>query len=199
MVIAVPFAFGGKETSKDMELAELFVRFARKSHKTAGIVQLSDMETAQIPHMDSCFRTSSAPHGLWYFDMVLTFPEREFLRVDYDCMIRDDVSDIFGYDFDIAIAKEHKGVMNNGVVFVRDRGIYEYAKARYLQTDMDNWHDIQNSMSFAIDSGLFKVKKLPADIYNFIYKRVPFPDTAKIVHFKGDRKHLMMVDYGHVH
>ena len=198
MNIATPFAFSGNETKEQKDLGALFVRFARKSHPKANIIQLSDMKTSEIEGIDSCYRAPMEALGLWYFDVMNDFQEREFLRVDYDCMIRADVSEVFEYEFDIAIAKEDAKIMNNGVVFVRDREIYKYARKMYMEnTGQDNWQDIQKAMSMAIDSGLFRVKRVPSEIYNYVYKRKEVAEKAKIVHFKGDRKVFMRPLFGH--
>lgn len=196
MVIAFEFAFQGKETDYHKEIGALFVRVTRKYQPKAKIIQLSDLETGEIQGVDLCFRVDSSPFAIWNFDATLLFPAPQFLRVDYDTMIRGEVSDVFEHDFDIAIAKEHNGRMNNGVVFVKSKAIFEDAKQHYLHdTPMDGWQDIQTAMQMSIDSGLFRVRKLDQS-YNLIFKPdrmiSAVPDEAKIVHFKGMRKGMML-------
>ena len=206
MVITFPYAFGGKDTEDHRTIGRLFVKVTRKYVK-AEIVQMSDDLTAEIPGVDSCFRVTPPPfvgdprahkaapgisYGIWYFDAMASFPHKEFLRLDYDAMIREDVSDVFNGSFDIAI-RELKGRVNNGVVFVKNRDFFRSAKEAYLKTGMDNWQDCQTAMQTVIDSGEFRVKKL-GETYNMISKPERTTDwaSAKILHFKGQRKELLI-------
>ena len=197
MIIAFEFAFQGKETDSHREIGALFVKVTRKYQPQARIVQMSDPHTVEVQGVDLCLRVDAAPFAVWNFDATLAFPAQQFLRVDYDVMIRGEVADVFDHDFDIAIAKEGKhGVMNNGVVFVKSKAIFADARKRYLETTtMDGWHDIQNAMQMSIDSGLFRVRKLDAS-YNLIFKPERMmdrlPAEARIVHFKGMRKGFML-------
>ena len=197
MIVAFPFAFNGAESKYNHEIGLSFVRTARKYLKTVEIVQMSDMKTGEVPGIDSCFRVDSWPFGIWYFDAMLAFPAEQFLRIDYDAMIRRDVSDVFSHDFDIAIAKEHNGRMNNGVVFVKNKEVLKDAQANYMKTGMDNWQDIQTAMQETIDSGLFRIRKLD-ESYNMIFKpdrQVTIPEDTHIVHFKGVRKELIVNNF----
>lgn len=208
MVITFPYAFGGKETPEHVELGNLFVSVTRKYVPKAQIVQMSDEETAEIKGVDSVFRLKTPPltgnptrhraapgiaFAEWYFDAMMAFPAERFLRADYDVMIREDVSDVFhSAVFDIAIAKEHNGRMNNGIVFVRNKDVFLAAKEAYAQTTRDNWQDVQTAMQRVIDSGEFRVKKLP-ETYNTIYGgERAIPSEVKILHFKGARKGAML-------
>jgi hypothetical protein len=193
MIVAFPYAFNGHDKEENKEFAGLFVRAARRFD--FEIVQMTDSQTQEIKGVDSVFRHPMEELGPWYLDAMEAFPADQFLRVDYDILFRADVSDVFDDDFDIAVAKEPKiGVMNNGVVFVKDKAIFADARQQYEKTSRDNWSDIQVAMSMSIDSGKFSVKKLPADVFNCFYKREwgkTLPDTAKLVHFKGSRKDVM--------
>lgn len=175
-------------------MATLFIHEIRKRTKGTHIVQMSDIDTGRVEGVDSVHRCESWPFGVWYYDAMLSFPAKEFLRLDYDCVILRDVEGVFALDFDVAIAKERDLVMNNGVVFVKDKAIFEEAKRAYLKSEQDNWMDIQIAMQAAIDTGSFKVRKLALS-YNQPFKRSrPVPEETKILHFKGAMKSEML-DY----
>lgn len=191
MILSFPFAFGGKETAVHVGQGDLFVRMARRFSRGVKIVQMTDMETVEIAGVDECVRSESGELGGWYFRAMAEFPHREFLRVDYDVVVREDVSDLFRHDFDIAIAKERNGHMNNGVVFVKTPEFFDVAAAFYAHhTKRNGWTDIENATQLAIDSGSFKVKKLPPEIYNHIPDGTILP-VAQIIHFKGALKSSM--------
>ena len=208
MVIAFPFAFGGKETHDQRVIGEMFVRVTRR-HIKAEIVQMSDDVTEAVTGVDSCFRVTPPPFtgdpsahkaapgiafGIWYFDAMASFPAKEFLRLDYDVLVREDVSDVFDGNFDVAL-REMKGRVNNGVIFVKNKEFFKRGKEEYLKTGMDNWQDCQTATQAVIDSGEFRVKKL-GEAYNMVLKpeRMDGWQSAKLLHFKGQRKGLM-VDY----
>lgn len=192
MILAFPFAFKGLETADHVGQARLFVGMVRRFIPGTTVVQVTDMATREIEGVDDCFRIEGGRLGEWYFHAMLNMPYPQFLRVDYDVVIREDVGHVFDHSFDIAIAKESKGgVMNNGVVFVKNKLFFEEAVKQYQFTTKDGWNDIQNAMQAAIDTGLFGVRKLDPRVYNCVDE--PF-DGTKIIHFKGPRK-SQMSDY----
>ena len=196
MIVGFPFAFGGNVSKEQQELAELFVKMMRRFQPDATLVQMTDITTMAIKGIDECFRTKSDRLGPWYFNAMSNFPAEQFLRLDYDTVVRGDVSDVFNAPFDIAISKERNGLMNNGVVFVKDRGIFEDALDFYEnETLKDDWYDIQASMQMAIDDGQYRVKKLDQGIYNYFYEAKSIPQEAKIVHFKGFQKKHMRSEF----
>ena len=199
MIIGFPLSFMGPIPEEALAIAELFVRLTRKFQPDARLVQMTDIETPGI-HGVKCSRTPRIGDlGVWWFEASIAFPEKEYLRADYDLVIRGDVSDVFTHPFDMAIAKETNDVMNNGVVFIRDRDILKDALGFYHNaTSHDGWQDVQKAMTMAIDCGKYRVKKLDRDIYNFIYKQTKVPDTARIIHYKGWRKKLMLAQWSGV-
>ena len=191
MIVAFPFAFGGKEEPEHVGRAKVFLRMMRMFSPRSHIVQMADRDTVGIDGVDGCVRTDNDELGQWHFKAMLEFPYEQFLRIDYDVVLRADVSEVFEHDFDIAIAKEHNSLMNNGVVFVKNREFFREASAEYRNTTIDSWNDIQNAMQFAIDGGKFRVRKLDPSVYNWIYKIGTKNPDAKILHFKGARKEYM--------
>lgn len=207
MVVTFPFAFDGKETPEHVEYGNIFVAVTRKNLPNAIVVQMADMTTKAIGNVDSVYRTPAglAPEGAsihkaapgiafaeWYFDAMINFPSEEFVRLDYDVMVRGDISDVFEHPFDIAIAKEDKGRMNNGVVFVKNKAFFSEAKRAYLDTQKDNWQDVQTAMQVTIDTGYFRVRKLPQTYNQLFDPAKPFPADTKLLHFKGSRKNELV-------
>ena len=202
MIIAFPFAFGGLETDKEISLAAIFMNHARKACPDAEIVQMSDKETSRISGTDSCYRLDVKPYGVWHFEVTANFPAEQFVRLDYDTIVRSDIEEVFSIDFDIAIAKERTTTMNNGVVFVKNRDFFVEGLANYKTTTMDNWQDIQRAMQMTIEGGKFKVERLDGDVYNFFPSKDRslsmeelYPESAKVIHFKGSRKTFMKLDF----
>lgn len=197
MIVAFPFAFNGKETEVEISLANLFIREIRKVDPPVTLIQLSDEATVELKGTDGCYRVDAEPLGIWFFKAMIQFPAEQFLRLDYDIIMREDVSEVFRHDFDIAIANEGKGVMNNGVVFVKDKEFFKLALDCYMTTEMDNWQDIQKAMQMAINTGKFVIHRLDPVIYNHYPERssAPYPDSSKILHFKGSRKERMIREF----
>lgn len=200
-IIAFCFAFDGKETDFQAEVAQAFCGITRRFQPTAVLVQVSDDKTRALPWVDACIRTKRENYAQWYFDAMIGFPYKEFLRVEYDVVIKGDPWDVFKEDFDIAIAKERKGNMNNGVMFVKEsRGFFYENKRIYDErTNRDNWNAIQVSTQMTIDTGKFKVLRLDHVVYNHIpHARGEYPEESKILHFKDIRKQWMLDDFGMV-
>lgn len=197
MIVAFPFAFNGKETEKEVSLANLFIREIRKVITDVYLVQMTDENTVKLRGVDAHHVVKNEALGLWYFQAMIDFPWRAFLRLDYDIIMKCDVSDVFQKDFDIAIANEGKITMNNGVVFVKSKELFKEALDQYKQTPMDNWQDIQKAMQLAINTGKFNVLRLEPGVYNHYPERgnAPYSDAAKIIHFKGRRKERMIRDF----
>jgi|SRR3990167_2497671 len=197
MIVAFPFAFNGLETEKEISLANLFIRSIRKVSPAVRLVQMVDERTAILKGTDGYARLKGEyQFGEWLFESLIHFPAEQFLRLDYDIIMREDVSDVFQYDFDIAIAKEGRGVMNNGVVFVKNRDFYKASLDFYKTTTMDNWQDIQKAMQMAIETNDFLIHRLEQPVYNYYPGRdgEPYPEDAKILHFKGSRKKRMIAE-----
>lgn len=195
MIVAFPFAFNGREDQTHLAQADLFIRVMRKLQPSYKIVQLTDRQTRGLSGIDGEVRVDSNPLGVWYFTAMSQFPANEFLRLDYDIVIRQDVSDVFKRDFDVAVSTEDR-TMNNGVVFVKSKRIFGDALKHYLDdTRQDNLGDIQIAMTMAMRG--YNVLSLPREVYNYRQESslTTYPDTAKIVHFKGSKKKAMVRDF----
>lgn len=192
MIVAFPFSFQGDPPPMYRGLAEKFCHAARDAG--ARVYQVSDTDTPMVSGADRCFRYErKTTFAEWYFGSMYTFPEDEFLRLDCDVLIRELPTEVFAQPFEIAIAKENKGAMNNGVVFVRDRN---FAKDCYYahqdRTSRNEWNDIQVAIQMVINDGSYNVLRLDPDVYNFMPQKHGEYGNAKLVHFEGQFRKAWM-------
>lgn len=194
MNIAFSHSWKGVPPPERVKAGELFVRLNKGRGK---LIQVTDLETPEIPGIDECVRYSRESFGEWFFRSNMEFPYDHYLRTETDVVIRGDVSGVLLGDFDVAVAKENKGMMNNGVVFVKNKNFYSAARYHYFtNTNQDNWNAIQVAIQLAIDEGAFRVRKLDPEVYNCIPDRPRgFSPRAKIVHYKDIRKEWMESDH----
>ena len=198
-ILAFAFAFDGAHTSANHARAKAFIHATRKHQPEARLVQLADDKTLDLEGVDECVRVKRQSYAQWYFDIMERFPYPEFLRIEYDVIVRHDPWEVFKHDFDIAIAKEHKGMMNNGVMFVRKKAFFTELREVYLaRTKRDNWNDIQAATQMVIDDGKFRVRKLDPRLYNVMpERRGDYLPQARLLHFEGPvRKDWMIADFG---
>lgn len=194
MNIAFSYSWNGNPPPDKASYGKAFVRINKGKGK---LIQVSDLETPQIEGVDECIRfPREKGFAEWFFRSAMDFPYDHALRTEHDVVIRGDVSGVFLGDFDVAVAKEKKGMMNNGVVFVKNRNFYSACRHQYYtNTNKDNWNAIQVAVQLAIDEGAFRVRKLDPEIYNCIPDRPRgFNPNALIVHYKDDRKRWMESD-----
>jgi hypothetical protein len=198
MIVAFCYAFNGKQTAHHARLAEVFIKTIRRFNNDIELVQMGDDKTPVLEGVDSVVRRPNKEFGQWYFESMIEFPAEQFLRIETDTVLKGDCSEVFAHDFDIACGKEHKGAMNNGVVFVKNKDFFvENLKVYKERTSVNGWNDIQVSTQMTIDDGKFRVRKLDPKIYNCIPDRRPgyLPET-KIVHYKDVRKAWMIDEFG---
>ena len=196
-VVVFPFTWA-EPKSADTHLAEKMCASLRHAEQRFDrkpiIVQMASMESKALPFVDVVHRVKMDNFGEWYFECMASLPYWDFLRLDHDIIMRLPPWEVFDHHFDIAVAKEHKGMMNNGVVFVRNKAFFTYALEVYRnRTTRNDWNDIQVATQLAIDDGVFRVRKIDPNVYNCIPDRADgvHPD-AKIVHFKDERKEWML-------
>jgi len=161
---------------------------------------MADDKTPQLECVDGCVRQKRQNFGQWYFDSMENFPHEVFIRVDYDVVVKHDPWDEFKHDFDIAIAKETNGMMNNGIVLVKNRAFFHECGKVYLErTSKDGWNDIQVATQLTIDDGKFRVRKLDPRLYNVLPKNPrQYRSDAVMIHFKDKRKDWMLDEFRHL-
>lgn len=188
--VVFPFAFNKVPDKTYTALAQKFVR--RVKELRGKVYQLTDFNTPEIDGIDGCFRSQNGEFGHWYFSAMDLCPLQEFLRLDADINLPYGIPSVPG-NYEIAVPKEIKGVMNNGVVFVRNRHFFFDGISAYHKTTRNGWNDIQVATQMVIDSGEYRVKKLDPYIYNWMptYKDQRNPE-ALIVHYEGPERKAWM-------
>lgn len=194
------------ESAVHIELAELMMRSARLVMPDVPIVQLTDDYTPRVIGVDDCIRLpGDMPMAVRR--MSLQAMDGDWLFVDPDVMFRRDVRDVFNKDFDVAITdraeitpdreSDYSRLMphNTGVVFSKSRHFWERVKAKLVTMEQkyQEWTGDQLVIcGMAKDKGVIV---LPGKVYNFPPEG---GDTdvsgAAIVHYKGNRKHMMRLD-----
>ena len=191
-------------------LADRMIRSVRKEMPKVEIVQLTDEKTPAIMGVDrvqrlpgdvpmavQCVRHYAACQGDW-------------LLIDTDVIVQDDVRDVFDEPFDVAVCdrdgtlvegEEDLQMMkemphNIGVMFSRSKAFWKAVEAKMhdMTPERKHWLGNQYAACDVIASGQFHVKIIPGIQYNYAAHNVHDKcESASIVHYKGPmRKKLML-------
>lgn len=185
-------------------LADILVRSIRAAMPSVPIVQFTDETSPKVDGVDEVRRK---PHGKMLERRMEHYAEAkgEWLLLDTDTVVQQDVQAVFDQPFDVAVADrnwpaipctdEYRRVMpfNTGVIFQRNPSVYQQALAIWRGFSADEqaaWTSEQRAVAMAVSS--FTVHVLPGMVYN----RPPATQhedvsDAAIVHFKGSRKAWM--------
>lgn len=186
---------------------EVIVRAMVKSvrqHMDCEIVQLADMTTPKLDCVDSVQRLEGTVVSS-FLARHLSQLEGDTLYLDYDTVVREDVSSVFHFDFDLAITKrtrkeiESRPVFmacphNVGVMFSRSQEFWRQMARRYdSRTDDPTWMKFQIVLTESLNALDFNILELLSERYNYT------PETKDedlsnraIVHYKGPRKAWMV-------
>lgn len=161
---------------------------------------MPDVDVAQLP----------APDGPIARAVLEAYAsvEGEWLFVDTDVILQEDVRSIFDQPFDVAVATREgtfrpgedgskfmtRMPFNKGVVFSRSQPFWRAALDRIteMKPAAQGWMGDQQAMCDVIASGAFRVVTLP-NRYNYPpqFRGEPVADKAAL-HFKGPRKPWML-------
>lgn len=200
----VGFYHASSVQTAHVDLAAQLIRSVRRTMPDAEIVHFTDEVTRAIVGVDRVLRLGGGPVALACVDAYAAAGPGDWLFVDTDVVVRQDVRDVWAQAFDIAVA-DRAGTMkphepgskfmalhpyNKGAVFSRSPAFWRAAAAR-LRTMPDyrqRWMGDQLAMNEEIASGQWSVAVLP-NRYNYP-PRTPEEDVSDkaIVHFKGSRK-----------
>lgn len=119
--------------------------------------------------------------------------EGECLFLDVDCIVKRDVSHIFGSPFDVALCIRYmskavdKLPFNGGVSFSRCPEFWKDVAG--LPEQHQSGSDTERRLSEVAMSDKYIVRALNGDIYNYPPKSAEEDVSGRaIVHYKGDRK-----------
>ena len=188
-----------------LRLAEIMIKSARAVMPDVPIVQLTDGSTARVMGTDECRRIpGDMPMAIRRVSHHAAL-EGDWLLIDPDVMFRRDVREVFNESFDVAITdrigtvidqeSDYSTLMphNIGVVFSRSPQFWQEVKARLLQMPekLQEWMGDQ----IVVCEMASRCKHIPGKVYNFPPDSVDTDISgAAIVHYKGNRKDMMMFD-----
>lgn len=190
------------------ELATLLIQSVRATMPGAPIVQLTDDVSPAIAGVDEVRRRPGGRMLERRLEHYAALDAGDWLLLDTDIIVREDVRVVFGTRFDLALADRSWPHMpptpsltaampfNTGVAFSRSpafwQAVLETWRAFPAETQAD-WLSEQRAVAAVVKSDRFAVQVLPGRIYNYppIAADDPGIQQAAVLHFKGPRKSWM--------
>lgn len=199
----VIFPLAGKLDVREAHaLAAIMIASVRRAMPHARITQISDAKYPAVPGVDSVLRHAWAKVDwiVFRYEALLAFALAygSHLMLDYDIVVRKDVSGVMQEDFDIAMCvtpDRADAVLNGGVIFCKTHRLYSEGLRIYLSRPdlQDAWEGGQTTQSMAAKA--MRCKFLDFDTYNFTPSGPgKVPASASIVHYRGRRKRFMAQD-----
>lgn len=199
----VIFPLAGKlNVAESHALAEVFVASVKMSMPHAKVTQIADATFPAAPGVDAVFRFPwNGGDWIQYRFSALDAYARahgEHLMLDYDIVVRKDVSHVMQADFDVAMCitpDRSDAVLNGGVIFCKRADFYAQGLRIYnKRPDLrDGWEGGQTAQSMAAKA--MRCKFLDFDTYNFTPDGPgKVPESTAIVHYRGRRKRFMVQD-----
>lgn len=192
-------------------LADMMIRSVRKTMPEVEIVQLTDERTPQVMGVDRVQRLNSDVPMAIQCVRHYAACEGDWLLVDTDVLVQDDVRDVFEEPFDVAVCNRDGTLVdgeedlqmmkdmphNIGVMFSRSPAFWKEVEEK-MQTMTDqrkHWMGNQYAACEVIASGAFTVKILPGIQYNYAaHNRDDRCESASIAHYKGQMRKKLMLD-----
>jgi len=187
-------------------LADIMLRSVRMAMPGVEVFQFTDLKSPTVYGVDHVLRKPSQPLALLR-TLHQACVEGDWLFVDTDVLVRQDVRDVFDRPFDLAVADrqwqhletplEFTEAMpwNIGVVFSRAPKFWREVHERLLsgpERAQDFMGD-QKAAGALLKTGAWALLELPGMVYNYPPSG---PDDqgeqAAIVHYKGPRKDWML-------
>jgi hypothetical protein len=192
-----------------VRLAALLVASVRRAMPDVSVVHLTDEVTAPIDAADEVQRHAvTGGVALACLELYAAAGAGEWLFVDTDVIVQQDVQHVFDEPFDVAVA-DRAGTLkdcelgtkfmarmpyNKGAVFSRSPEFWRSAVAacRTMKPTRQQWMGDQQAMNDVIAGGQFRVKVLP-NSYNYPPQFAGEHVAEKhICHYKGPRKPWML-------
>jgi len=185
-----------------------FVASVRSVMPEAKIVQFSDETSPEIPGVHEV-RRQVIKTPLWVHRwQAYSEVEGEIVCLDTDVIVRKDLSRVFALDFDVALTRRDKPLLdpngtditqampfNGGVVLSRSRKwMRKLAETCAELTSLNQkWYTDQMAMTVCARTQPETVLHLPCELYNFTPDRQDSDTShAWVVHYKGKRKEWML-------
>lgn len=187
------------------------VKSAKKLMPFVPIVHFTDETSKAVKGVSAVRRKPAEPMGLLRMRHCAGV-EGNWLFVDTDILFQQPVDQVFKRSFDVAVTKRdwahlrtatgfaEKMPFNTGVVFSRRPHFWGevYTRLRNMDDEQQEFMGEQQVICDLAQDDRYKVLKLSGTQYNFppeLPDAVPahkLQKYASIVHYKGDRKSMML-------
>lgn len=190
----------------DISCAQMMV----ESCKRFGyeVWQLSDDIAPRIPGVDVLERKPKDCGRMMYRARRLAELDGEYVLMDTDMIVAQDISDGMNGDHDVALSWRAKNNVvtkrgpvhmpyNGGLIFVRNNGFMRDCLAEMETMDdyFQDWYGDQVALRDVASDGKYKIRELKDGKWNYVPETPgDFDRNVKVFHFKGLRK-SMMADY----
>lgn len=183
-----------------------FIRSVLKTNPEAKIVQFTDFKSPEVPGVHEVRRDEINVPIFEYRWRAFATLKGNVACLDTDVIVRKDLSPIFKLDWDIALTRRDRPVIdpngkditqlmpfNAGVVFSRSpEWLLKVADTSTDLLKLDPWYGDQYALAVCVKTQTQRILHLPAEIYNHTPKTQGLDvSRAWIVHYKGDRKGWM--------
>jgi len=151
------------------DIAEYAIAAARKAMPQAEIWHLTTLDGPELS-ADKCLRVDVQGEFAYRQAVISSYLLGDVLFLDVDVVLREDVSDVFERDFDVAVTTDMRpgapGIKyNGGVIFSRCpeywKDIAEAGKGMDFYKTPGDWEPIERARGAVADSGKFKLLVLP--------------------------------------
>ena len=169
-------------------------------------VHLTDETTPMLPGADRAIRLpSDRPLALYRLHHYRSLPADDWLLLDTDIWVQQDVQHVFEVDFDIGVVNRHGTTpvaiakfhpYNIGVVFSRSLAFWgcAYQRLAALPVKKHEWIGDQSAMNREVATGNWKTLILPGSQYNYFPTGGDDEVSGRaILHYKGWRKDALML------
>lgn len=201
---------GRFQQTQHLVMADMLIRSIRKVMPDVPIYQLTNGTSPQIMGVDHVRRIDQTlPMAVLCVEHYRRC-EGDWLLLDTDILVQEDVRDVFNDSFDLAVA-DREGCLvdgeseldlikempyNIGVMFSRSSAFWQRVLETMIPMDdkKKHWMGNQYAACDVILSGEFAVKFIPGRRYNC--PPLNLEDRcaeAAIIHFKGNMRKQMML------
>lgn len=188
------------------------IRSIRRTMPGTMVTQFTDPHSPHVPGVDEVHRVGLMPlswHRSWHYAQV----DGEWLFLDTDVVMQQDVRQIFEGVFDIAVSDRHwphleatprlatHSPYNAGVVFSRSKAFWEDVHAEVVDKQLDAFMGDQMALNRIAASGRYHVHVLPGVRFNYPPAVSPQDNKAmcdrlrpqaSVLHYKGKRRKRLL-------
>lgn len=198
------------EATMHLILADLLIESVRRTMPGVEIHQLTDLNSPALLGVDGVHRLKSRPMAELCVEHYASV-QGDWLFVDTDVVIQQDVREVFKLPFDVAVCDRDGTLVpgeeeldfikatpyNLGVVFSRNPEFWKAVLARMetMPKARKEWMGNQYAACDVIAEGRFHVQILPGLFYNYAaHNTKDRGEEAMIQHYKGPFRKQMALE-----